>query len=253
MTQERDQKRHQTHDSKLEHVSTAWLPMSSDCLSIADFSSRQLGFVDAHKSLHVVAQWCKHDSSRSRARERRSKWKTVKTAIEPIHQPCNFQDDRQFSQALFTKVEQIEVIRAWVRGYYVTCFWCGRCHGCVHGHSPVPIDLHDFWVRNTTWLTNHFGAQETKAVSHSHQRRAYQASKVIHFVTIGQVCEILVSKKHAKHICVVVSCSENRRWQFTFVQNKTAALLAVHRGNAKRRGSKLKQSFHRANISSGTR
>ena len=94
-------------------ISTVWLPMESDCLSIADFSSRQLDF-----NLHVVAQWCKHDSSHSRARERRSKWKTVKTAIEQIHRPYNFQDGRQFSQALFTKVEQIEVIRAWVRGYF---------------------------------------------------------------------------------------------------------------------------------------
>ena len=86
--------------------------MESDCLSIDDFSStcsRQLGFVDAHKNLHVVAstssKWCKHDSSRSRARERQSKWKTVKTAIEPIRRPYTFQDGRQFSQALFTKVE----------------------------------------------------------------------------------------------------------------------------------------------------
>ena len=47
----------------------------------------------------------RHNSSRSRARERRSKWKTMKTAIEPIHRPYNFQDGRQFSQALFTKVE----------------------------------------------------------------------------------------------------------------------------------------------------
>ena len=31
-------------------ISTVWLPMESDCLSIADFSSRQLGFVDAHKT-----------------------------------------------------------------------------------------------------------------------------------------------------------------------------------------------------------
>ena len=29
----------------------------------------------------------------------------MKTAIEPIHRPYNFQDGRQFSQALFTKVE----------------------------------------------------------------------------------------------------------------------------------------------------
>ena len=51
------------------------LPMESDCLSIANVSSTQLGFVDALKNLQVVAQWFNLDSSRSRARARRSKWK----------------------------------------------------------------------------------------------------------------------------------------------------------------------------------
>ena len=90
--------------------------MESDCLSIADFLQDSSVLSKLTKNLQVLDQWCKHDSSRSMARERRSKWTTVKTAIEPIHRPYNFQDGRQFSQALFTKVEQIEVMRAWVRG-----------------------------------------------------------------------------------------------------------------------------------------
>ena len=51
MTQERDQKRHQKRDFETRTrtpISTVWLPMESDCLSIDDFSwtcSRQLGFV----------------------------------------------------------------------------------------------------------------------------------------------------------------------------------------------------------------
>ena len=58
MTQERDQKRHQKRDfeTRTRKVSTVWLPMESECLSIADFSWRQFDFVHAHKNLHVVAQ-----------------------------------------------------------------------------------------------------------------------------------------------------------------------------------------------------
>ena len=41
----------------------------------------------------------------------------VKTASEPIHWPYNFQDGRQFSQVLFTKVKQIAVITVWVWGW----------------------------------------------------------------------------------------------------------------------------------------
>ena len=33
-----------------------WLLMESECMSVTNFSSRQLGFVDAHKL--VVASWC---------------------------------------------------------------------------------------------------------------------------------------------------------------------------------------------------
>ena len=31
-------------------ISSVWLPIESDCLSIANFSSRQLGFIDVHKT-----------------------------------------------------------------------------------------------------------------------------------------------------------------------------------------------------------
>ena len=52
ITQECDQKRHQKRDFETRtRISAVWL--ESDCLSIADFSSRQLGFVDAHKNLQV--------------------------------------------------------------------------------------------------------------------------------------------------------------------------------------------------------
>ena len=41
------------------HISTVWLLMVSDCWSIANFSSRQLGFVDAHKNLLVCSSTCR--------------------------------------------------------------------------------------------------------------------------------------------------------------------------------------------------
>ena len=107
--------------------------MESDCLSIANFSSRQLGFVNVHKNLQVVCKWCKHDSSHSRAHERRSKWKTVKTAIESIHRPYNFQDGRQFSQAIFTKVKQIWSYKG-----------LGSRLALIHGHRNRALRSLDF-------------------------------------------------------------------------------------------------------------
>ena len=105
--------------SKPEHVrlflpfDCRWSPTA--CQSMTFLQHVQDSSALSHKNLHVVASTSTvgYDVSTthlvaghsSRARERQSKWKTVKTAIEPIHRPYNFQDGRQFSQALFTKVE----------------------------------------------------------------------------------------------------------------------------------------------------
>ena len=59
MTQERDQKRHQKRDFETRTRILVIYCLIADGVRLLVnrwFSSRQLGFVDAHKNLHVVAQ-----------------------------------------------------------------------------------------------------------------------------------------------------------------------------------------------------
>ena len=82
----------------------------------------------------------------------------VKTAIEPIHRPYKIQDGRQFSQAIFMKVEQIVVIRAWVRGRIVPVHAKPAGFTAVRwsqGSTPRKYSAHDTYSSNFLVHTLH--------------------------------------------------------------------------------------------------
>ena len=64
----------------------------------------------------IMSKLCHEQLTVARHVHRVTSENRSKPPADWFHRPYNFQDGRQFSKALFTKVEQIEVMRAWVRG-----------------------------------------------------------------------------------------------------------------------------------------